>query len=569
MKKFNLVVLTIILAATIFLKVVFRYSFEVIGYHLIVMLIVQLLLQLLLAVLFLLTSNRRVYSLMLHTLCFLNLLTLVQFYVFVLGSNSFWGKTITLDVIKNYATKFGSLIDALPIEPWTFYASIALLFLLIIGLYLLCRPNATKIYQRFGAFRNKTFTRSFCLVLLGVAALTFLLRAPIVKAKRAMHFSEEPFLQFTLGNIWGDANERVFDKTRYLLGEKDKPCLDSLHIKPNTDNHPVVVILLDALRSDHLSMYGYSRKTTPFLDSLYDAKKLFTVRNFFSPSTNTLGGVEGLFFSRDWESFGYTGLNLMKYLKTAGYTTYAFLSGYHRNWLGLADLYISSCDHYYESPKNSDSPPDDDLVTLQQFQASPLDKKPFIYIHLLSTHEIGRKQAQFKKYKPDKLGFGVRKDTALINNYDNGILQADYVISEVFKKLEQAGLLENSTVMILADHGELFGEGGQWSHGGSVQPKLITIPLLVYDQHPEWYLNKEASTLQDIAPTIVDRLNYPLPACWEGVSMHKAVHNFTLKINAVAECDYPFGLLTKKESSYKLDVLDGKHKFVKTISFTP
>ncbi|RYY99640.1 MAG: hypothetical protein EOO11_04310, partial [Chitinophagaceae bacterium] len=179
----------------------------------------------------------------------------------------------------------------------------------------------------------------------------------------------------------------------------------------------------------------------------------------------------------------------------------------------------------------------------------------FIYVHLLSTHTIGKKHPQYRQFLPDKIGIGTSGRTALINNYDNGIVQADAMVRRLFGKLERDGLLATSTVILLSDHGELFGEGGQWSHGGSVHPGLLSIPLLIWDSNPGWYRNLESATLKDIAPTIVDRLRYPVPACWEGASLGQPARNFRLPVNAVAECDLPYGLLERRDSVFTLDVM--------------
>ncbi|MEJ7911839.1 MAG: sulfatase-like hydrolase/transferase, partial [Chitinophagaceae bacterium] len=275
-----------------------------------------------------------------------------------------------------------------------------------------------------------------------------------------------------------------------------------------------------------------------------------------------VGGVAGLFYSRDWEEFGYNGLNLMGYLRKAGYTTYSFLTGYHRDWFGLSALYRSSSDVYFESPKDISVRPDDDQVTLQKINDTKIAPRSFVYVHLLSTHTIGQKDPALKRYFPDKIGFGTNQKTALINNYDNGILQADHSIKKIFEKLRRDSLIQSTTVYILADHGELFGEDGRWSHGGSVHQKLVTVPLLIYDTQKEWYSNLETATLKDVAPTIIDRLSYPVPGCWEGRSLHEPVQDFDMKINSVVPCAFPYGLISRRDQTLTLQIMD-EHKQVK------
>jgi membrane-anchored protein YejM (alkaline phosphatase superfamily) len=212
-----------------------------------------------------------------------------------------------------------------------------------------------------------------------------------------------------------------------------------------------------------------------------------------------------------------------------------------------------------------ETPPDDDLVTLKKINDTKINQRSFVYIHLLSTHTIGQKKQELKKFFPDKIGIGTDQKAALINNYDNGIVQADYSIKNIFEKLKRDNLLAKATVFILADHGELLGEDDRWSHGGSVHQTLITVPLLVYDTHKEWYNNLQTATLKDLGPTIIDRLNYPVPTCWEGRSLHQPAKDFEMEINSVVDCDFPYGLLSSKRGEIKLEIMNRKKEITKTL----
>jgi len=555
MRRYLFLLLFLIGTSALALCFGLRYSATTTAYHLLVLVAIQSLLALLLGTALMLLPPSWMRRL-LHPVFFLNLLTLVLLELLILGSNWFWNKTITLPVLRNYFGKTEAFLDALPVQGWLLKATAVLLLLLVTGVYWICRPRLNGLSRIRQQLRASS--RSFWLSVCAIGLLLLVLRQPLLRFKRIMHFQEEPVLQFALGNLWGKGNEVAFDRSRYELGRRDSACADSLRVPATEARQTVVIILLDALRADHLPAYGYSRPVTPFLDSLRQTGSLLRVEQAYSPSTNTVGGVAGLFFSRDWENFGYNGLNLMKYLRKAGFTNYAFLTGYHRDWFGLSALYRSSSDVYFESPQDPEVPPDDDLVTLDAFDKTELAPRSFLYIHLLSTHTIGRKHPALRRYQPDKIGIGTDQKTALINNYDNGILQADYVVRRIFDRLRKAGRLGNSIVYILADHGELFGEGGQWSHGGSVHPKLLQVPLLIYDPRKDWYQNLQAATLKDIAPTIAHRLRLPVPACWEGRSLAHPADSFRLRVNAVAECPFPLGLLRYTRDSTTLSVLNDK-----------
>jgi glucan phosphoethanolaminetransferase (alkaline phosphatase superfamily) len=483
----------------------------------------------------------------------------------VLGSNFLWSKTITFSIIRNYVASTQELLLALPVEAWISYVLFIFDLLICLVLYVSCKPESNVRHISFkNAFKNSKTIRITLYVCFAFLVLATSFQQPLMDLKRDIHFAEEPLLEFTLGPMWGEKNEMAFDMERYSKGIKDSVCIKT--IKPvATANRNVMIILIDALRSDHLNMYGYSRITTPFLDSLYKQKKLQIVENAFSTSTNTIGGIAGLFFSRDWKEFGFNGLSLMKFLKLSDYTTYAFLTGFHRDWYGLSALYRGNCDYYYESSSNPKIKSDDDLITLSEFKKTKLRDNAFIYIHLLSTHMVGKKNEAFKKFLPDKVGVYADKATALINNYDNGILQADFCIKEIFQKLEIENKLDKTTIFILADHGEMFGENNIWGHGGSVHPSLITVPLLIYDSHIDWYRNLSAATLKDIAPTIAERIGSTVPACWEGKSLHSLPADFNVPVESVENCEFPYGLLKKRNDTIELKIMDVKRKVIKSV----
>jgi glucan phosphoethanolaminetransferase (alkaline phosphatase superfamily) len=558
MRRYFLLLSGIVLTACLLLHFYFHYNIIIAGYHLLVMAITQAIGYIGIQLCFLVIRRHRPFAFVLHTLLLTNLLAILLIYLLILGSNLFWKKTITIPLIRDYLWKTASFVSSLPIDSGLFYSAITLMLLSGALAYFFVRPNPRKLAESWSGRRSSRFISIFTGGIGMLIVLLVVFRQPLVRMKRYMQFAEEPLLQLTGGNLWGTGNEFAFDKARYELGQKDALCFDTLKMPAKFPARPVIVILLDAMRSDHMSAYGYTRNTTPFLDSMIRTRRLLQVRHAFSVTTNTIGGVGSLFFSRDWDRFGFTGLNLMKYLKGAGYTTYSFLTGYHRDWYGLSALYRGSSDYYYESPSDPQQPPDDDFVTMEQFQNATLAPRCFVYIHLMSTHTIGRKHDAFKKFMPDKISLNTDQRASLINNYDNGVLQADFMVRSIFAKLQRDGLFAQSTIYILSDHGELFGEGGNWSHGGSIHPGLLNIPMLISDPDTSWYRNQEMTTLLDVAPSIVERLGLPVPACWEGRSLHYPTGDFRIEVKSPDRCPIPRGVLKKEGAAYRLETFNDK-----------
>jgi hypothetical protein len=111
---------------------------------------------------------------------------------------------------------------------------------------------------------------------------------------------------------------------------------------------------------------------------------------------------------------------------------------------------------------------------------------------------------------------------------------------------------------MIADHGELLGESGRWSHGGDLHPVLLQIPFIIYDKQKLFYKNLESATIKDIAPTIAARLGMKVPDCWTGNSLNVSAQNFSMKVNSGINCDIPKGVLSKTDSAYKLELMNNR-----------
>lgn len=273
-----------------------------------------------------------------------------------------------------------------------------------------------------------------------------------------------------------------------------------------------------------------------------------------------------IFASRAISEFNFSDLRLMQYMKIKKYTTYPFLTGAHSAWYWLTNLYRHDTDFFFESKDALGMGQDDDFVTTNKFMQTELKQPFFAYMHLMSVHLMGMKHAAFRKYLPDKIDIGVDKKTALVNNYQNGIVQADATLRAIFEKLKNAGELANTTIVICSDHGELFGDDGRWGHGGSLHPALQDIVLMIYDEDPGWYQNTYSATLLDIAPTIADRLGYPVPQCWSGRSLHQPLANFDVELESTDRSEFPYGMVTNRDSVLTMYLMDEHKKIRRTFS---
>lgn len=112
--------------------------------------------------------------------------------------------------------------------------------------------------------------------------------------------------------------------------------------------------------------------------------------------------------------------------------------------------------------------------------------------------------------------------------YDGEVEFTDKHIGQILGALRDAGLSEQTAVVIFSDHGEAFGEhklGGEalYFHGESLYNEVLRVPLVIYlPGHPPQVID-ERVTLLDLAPTLLDLAGVAPPGSFRGRSLASRV----------------------------------------------
>jgi glucan phosphoethanolaminetransferase (alkaline phosphatase superfamily) len=297
------------------------------------------------------------------------------------------------------------------------------------------------------------------------------------------------------------------------------------------DKKNVILIICDALRSDHTSAYGYHRNTTPFLDSLVKTDHAVRVDHFFSTSSCSVNGVLNILAS------DYNILNAKFFLHdllwSQGYKINFIVSGDHTNFYNLRKHYGNNIEYFHDGVSALTTNPEasinnDKAVVLDNLAGIPnSDGKPaFFYFHFMSTHNAGIADTAYSIFKPNRTtAFNTKVSSEILNNdYDNRVFQVDAYLKQTMKILEQKGFLDNAIVVITADHGQGLAEFGFVGHAQSVFPSEIRIPLILFETGNKTNIRKvnpPFANQLDIAPSIVDLLGIPIPKTWGGFSVFK------------------------------------------------
>ncbi len=117
--------------------------------------------------------------------------------------------------------------------------------------------------------------------------------------------------------------------------------------------------------------------------------------------------------------------------------------------------------------------------------------------------------------------------------YDAEVQFADKHIGLLLSALRDAGLAEQTAVVVFADHGEAFGEhklGGEplYFHGESLYNEVLRVPLIVYVPGQKPQVISERASLLDLAPTVLELAGVPVPTSFRGRSLASLVLGETL-----------------------------------------
>ena len=342
------------------------------------------------------------------------------------------------------------------------------------------------------------------------------------------------------------------------------PLLTSSVTKPRPN---IVLYTIDTLRADHASLYGYSRDTTPFLKKLgatgivfedCQAQATWTKASIASLMTSLYAFTHGIIRDSDTIPSGAT--TLAEQMRASGYVTASIVS---TPFVGRATGLERGFDYVLEYPvvlreHNQQAERDTDSEALNRVVFPWLDRhrdEPFLlYAHATDPHAPynppppfeakfanAAQSAAFQKTYRDMRGdhqygggvvvspeiakkAGVDPDRFIhqaMDRYDGEILHNDHSLELLAGKLKQLGVLDNTIIVVVSDHGEEFWEHGWTGHGQSVYQELTHSLFLMWN--PKMFYTprrvKEPVQLIDVMPTLLEAAHVKIPELTEGQSL--------------------------------------------------
>jgi arylsulfatase A-like enzyme len=297
------------------------------------------------------------------------------------------------------------------------------------------------------------------------------------------------------------------------------------------DTTNVVVYLIDTLRPDHTSAYGYARDTTPSLARL--AREGVRFDAAYSTAARTRPATASLLTSLHPGFHGaHSGFalsprvaTLAERFRAAGWSTWAFVTNGHVH--GRQLNFDQGFDRFQavrgKRLRNHARTEEVNEVLFPHLDA--LADEPFLlYVHTVDPHAPYEPPPAFRGRFTDPGYAGpVRPEKTITADlerlrlddedvahvaglYDEDIRYQDEMLGLLLARLETLGIAERTVVVVVSDHGEEFQEHGAWAHGGRLWEEQIRVPLIV--RVPRWSAAagrtvREPVQIIDVMPTLL------------------------------------------------------------------
>jgi phosphoglycerol transferase MdoB-like AlkP superfamily enzyme len=331
---------------------------------------------------------------------------------------------------------------------------------------------------------------------------------------------DEPFTLIYMG----EANEEDFASRRR---ERDQFNLPGFTPTPRPKN--VVVLLLESVAAEYLSLYGSKHATTPHLEKLVAERGAVVFDNFYVTAPYSCKSIVALSASvyerLDWKlvvqhSPEFSIPTITEVLRRHDYRTCYAHSGYW-SWRNRDRFLKDRVDDLVDAaqipgPSTSSWGKTDKAMfqaTLDWIDADP--QQPFFLLAFtIETHHPYATPAE-------PIAFDVEDKE--LHAYLNAIRAADEYIAWFLKELEQRRLLDDTLIIITGDNGEAFGQHNQRTHNFGVYDCNVHLPLVML--HPSLKnMPRRAHGPReqiDLAPTVLDFLGIKSPGVWQGRNLFR------------------------------------------------
>jgi arylsulfatase A-like enzyme len=286
-----------------------------------------------------------------------------------------------------------------------------------------------------------------------------------------------------------------------------------------TRRHNVVLIVLDALRADQLPPSRACQQELPHLTGLLARSRHFT--RAFSTGAGTDIGMATV-FTGQLDPFAQTEQTLLAAFSRAGYRTHGVFQREVEKWVGrqFSLRGLDGRDVVVNDPHRRDlgtratsrQVTDRGIRFLRRWRGSAVatdpktdDKRFFLWLHYFDIHEHHQIKPATLKGEPGAMPAGGAVTRGL-PFYRRMIRHVDYHLGRLLAALKDAGLDEQTVVVVLGDHGEGLAQRPRlpFNHGDVLFNPLVHVPLAFRVPGVKGQQVDQPVSLADLCPTLLD-----------------------------------------------------------------
>lgn len=281
----------------------------------------------------------------------------------------------------------------------------------------------------------------------------------------------------------------------------------------NDTRADIVFVVLDTVRADHCSDWGYGHNTTPHLDAFLEIATQY--RYAQSTSSWTLPSHASMFtglqpFEHGAHVFGFIDksgqlqvhepplaeehVTLAERLREAGYATGAFCA--NLAYLAPRNNLQQGFDTWY-NPDHPGEPGKNIVEGALEWYGKHGDKPRFLFVNLIDAHrpynlgevdslygeDVSTDATLLDTFREQVMGgnqdFDLTLAKQVIRQYDTGIANADMALGRLLNELKENDQFNNALIIVTSDHGESLGEHRFVEHSKDVYEEVMWVPLAV------------------------------------------------------------------------------------------
>jgi arylsulfatase A-like enzyme len=310
----------------------------------------------------------------------------------------------------------------------------------------------------------------------------------------------------------------------------------------------VLLVVLESIAPSHLGFRGYHRDTTPTLDRLASAGldmthawSTATHSNYAQPAILSSLFPRRLDSLDQYGRLDYPRVLFHDVLHLLGYDT-ATISSQDESWQGMRRFQRTSTPTFFWHAHDYPGPhldtgteqivPDQRTVDVIVDWLAKDRKGPWsLYVNFQATHfpYLIPEDAE-RRWQPSEptratftyLRYPESERDVVINRYDNALRYVDDALGRLVDRFERQGILDDTLIIVTADHGETFFDKGLVTHGKTLFEVEARVPLLVHWPGrvvPE--KRREPVSHLDIMPTLLELLELPPHPAFQGRSFRQ------------------------------------------------